>query len=242
MHERGIDPDQSKAPDVAQSAVDVWRVDLRKVGREPLRLLSAAERERAARFGNPASRALWMRGRGMLRVLLGEYLGRGGDELELVSGRYGKPALGGVQAGPAAPGSESLVHFNLSHSGPLALYAFTAAAPVGVDVELVREHARGERARDEVALAERAFGAQAARRLRELDPAMRRREFLRLWVRHEAALKCQGTGLAGPAGSARCDSLWIADLDLGADATAALCVQSGPRELCLRDWPAAQPV
>jgi 4'-phosphopantetheinyl transferase len=229
-------------------------VDLREVGAEPLRLLSAAERARAARIGDPARRALWMRGQGVLRALLGEYLGRGGDELELVTGRYGKPALGGgqsvsdgvegmpdgVQANSAASDSGPLVHFNLSHSGPLALYAFTAAAPVGVDVEFVREHARGERARDEVALAERAFGTQAARRLRTLDAPARQREFLVLWVRHEAALKCRGIGLIGSREAVQAPSpqLWIADLELGASAAGAVAVQGEPQELRLREWAA----
>jgi 4'-phosphopantetheinyl transferase len=239
------------------SAVDVWRVDLREVGAEALRLLCAAERERAARIGNLARRALWMRGRATLRVLLGEYLGRGGDEIELVAGRHGKPALGVARAGSAASGSaasgsaasgsaasgsaasgsELLVHFNLSHSGPLALYAFTAAAPVGVDVELVRGRGRGEHARDEVALAERVFGAQPAERLRRLDAPTRRREFLAMWVRHEAALKCLGRGLTAGAQSSERETLWIENLDVGAGAAAALAVAEGPLELCLRDWP-----
>ena len=206
-------------------------MDLGEVEAEPLRLLSAAEHERAARIADPARRALWMRGRGVLRVLLGGYLGRAGDELELITGRYGKPALA-----PAGMPQGLELHFNLSHSGPMALYAFTAGASVGVDLELVRE-----RTRDEAALAERIFGAAAARRLRGLDAPARRREFLSLWVRHEAALKCLGVGLSGAraAAEAHRPQLWIADLQLGAAVAGAVAVQGGPRELCLREWPAA---
>ena len=70
------------------------------------------------------------------------------------------------------------------------------AGPVGVDVEVPR------RAIDEVALAARAFGPAEARRLEGLDPAVRAQEFLRAWVRHEAQLKCRGTGIGGaPAGA-----------------------------------------
>jgi 4'-phosphopantetheinyl transferase len=229
----------------AERVVEVWRVDLRLLGSDPLRLLNASERARAARIANPARRALWMRGRGMLRTLLGEYLGLGGEEIELVAGRHGKPALAGggedtrgttPHAGDSRPAREPPVYFNLAHSGPLALYAFTATAPVGVDVELL-----DPRRRDEVALAERAFGLAVAQRLSKLDGPARRREFLRLWVRHEAALKCLGVGLAGAGAGANEDTdtakLWIADVKLGPDAAAALALQGEPLKLRLREWP-----
>ncbi len=220
----------------AQRVVEVWRVDLRHLGSDPLRLLDAAERARAERIANPARRALWMRARGTLRMLLGGYLERPPAGLEFVHGKHGKPALAGAE--PQAPGGppsrEPALHFNLSHSGPLALYAFTTVAPVGVDLELITA-----RRRDEVALAERVFGVAAARQLRELDAPARERQFLRMWVRHEAALKCLGRGLAAP-DSARADkheALWIEDLDVGAGAAAALAVEGQALELRLREWP-----
>ncbi len=249
MHDRRLHPDWDQVTGVPQGTVDVWRVDLREVGEESLRLLSADERKRAADIANPARRALWMRARGMLRMLLGGYLQRPGADLEFVLGEHGKPALaaspGGVAgdlvAGPgdlaADTASAGDLHFNLSHCEALALYAFTAAAPVGVDLELKRE-----RKLDELALAERTFGAQAALSLRRLDAPARRREFLRLWVRHEATVKCLGYALAGRQGQGsletRAAGLWVADLDFGPDMAAALAVQQGPLELRLSDWPA----
>jgi 4'-phosphopantetheinyl transferase len=232
MHEHAL------RTDVSPSTVDIWRVDLREVGTEPARLLSMQERERAARIANPARRALWMRGRGVLRMLLGSYLKQPPHEIELRAGKYGKLALSGPAVKPGG------FHFNLSHSGPLALYAFTPAAPVGIDLEIERERGRE---RDDAALAERVFGIETARRLRELDGQARRREFLRLWVRHEAALKCLGTGLAGSeAITAVADSSkpWVTDLNLGVpdgdavatETFAAVAVLSGPQELRRRDW------
>ena len=64
---------------------------------------------------------------------------------------------------------------------------------VGVDVEVAR------RPINEAALAARTFGPDEARRLAALDPVSREREFLRLWVRHEARLKCRGTGIGDAA-------------------------------------------
>ncbi len=60
---------------------------------------------------------------------------------------------------------------------------------MGVDVEV------GRRSVEEIAVARSWLGAAQARRLEALDPAIRRREFLRAWTRHEAQLKCLGVGI-----------------------------------------------
>jgi 4'-phosphopantetheinyl transferase len=247
MHERGPHPDWEHTAGVPEGIVDVWRVDLREVGRESLRLLSVEERKRAAAVDNPARRALWMRARGVLRMLLSGYLHRPAGDLEFVIGEHGKPELVASpkgSTGALATLTDNLavdtssgrgLHFNLSHSEALALYAFTAAAPLGIDLELERA-----RTLDEAALAERTFGAQAAESLRQLDAPARRQEFLRLWVRHEAALKCLGYGLTGRKEGLEPDTsaMWIADLDLGPGTAAAIAVRGGPLELRLWDWPA----
>lgn len=79
----------------------------------------------------------------------------------------------------------------MSHSGELALYAFSTAGAVGVDLETAR------RPIDEVAIAARLFREADAQRLQSLAPRARRREFLRLWTRYEAELKCRGLGIGG---------------------------------------------
>jgi 4'-phosphopantetheinyl transferase len=160
----------------------VWRVPLVEALDGLAELLSEAERERAERFGRPRGGRLWARGRGVLRLLLGGYLGRDPSTLRIIADAHGKPAVEGHLA-PA---------FNLSHSGEIAAFAFTMAGAIGVDVEVAR------RSRDTVALAARAFGPAEAERLQQLEPGERQQEFLRAWVRHEAALKYLGTGIGGP--------------------------------------------
>jgi phosphopantetheinyl transferase len=143
----------------------------------------------------------------------------------------------------------------------LALYAFTYERAVGVDVEVVRrpsnegaipievegvgrpvnKHAR--RPLNEIAIARRAFGLERARRLEGLPPAIREREFLRAWVRHEAILKCRGTGI----GARRSDrsreqadqsteDLWVAALPIGSRAAAAVALVGAPLEVCCWEW------
>jgi phosphopantetheinyl transferase len=122
--------------------------------------------------------------------------------------RSGKPEL-------AEP--PSLLRFNLSHSGDVALYAFAEDRAVGIDVEVARE-----RRADLVALARRAFGAEEAERLRALDPEARRREFFQAWARYEAELKCGA------------ENVWVADLDVRE--AAAVAVEAGPCAIRLREW------
>jgi len=104
---------------------------------------------------------------------------------------------------------------------------------VGVDVELARHLV------DAVALAARAFGPAEAERLERLDPDSREREFRRAWVRHEAGLKCLGTGIgAAPAAEAGGGSPWIAELEMGERAAAAVAVTEAPSELRCWEWQA----
>ena len=61
----------------------------------------------------------------MLRGLLAGYLGTAPEALQFQYGEFRKPALRG---GP---------WFNVSHSGSIALYAFSSVGEIGIDVELV---------------------------------------------------------------------------------------------------------
>jgi 4'-phosphopantetheinyl transferase len=200
-----------------ESSLHVWRADLEVVDDEIGELLSADERLRARRFVFENDRTRWTRSRGILRALLGRYLDLDPKTLRFTSGPNGKPALLGESVS---------LHFNLSHSDGLALYAF-ARSRVGVDVEVARPDI------DAIALAERALGEDEAERLRRLPAGERDREFLRAWARHEAALKCRGGGLGK---RADVHGLWLTDLDAGPETAAAVAFEATPGELCLWEW------
>lgn len=222
-------------PVLADAAVHVWRVDLLRVGDGVVELLSAAERTRATTIAGERQRLLWSRSRGALRQLLGRYLRQNAGTVELSVSAHGKPRL-------AAAGE---LHFNLSHSRHLALYAFATAGPVGVDVQLARDRPAA-RATDYVALARRSFGEQAARTLAALDEQeSREREFLRLWTRYEAELKRRGTGIGAAdrpadddlqAGSRHAAPASTVELDVAPDAAAALALGWRASELRRWDW------
>ena len=205
-------------PRLADGVVDVWRAELAACGDGVTDSLTAEERQRADRFVREADRTRWARARGVLRSLLASYLDADPSALTFVTQAHGKPALD----------PPSLLRFNLSHSGGVALYAFALGREVGVDVE------QGTRPVDVVRLARQTMGEEEARRLEALGPAERQREFLVAWTRHEAVLKCRGIGLAGrvPDGA---PAVWASTLHLGA-ATAAAVAAEGDAAPILRLW------
>jgi len=218
-----------------EGALHVWRADLAAVADVFARLLCTDERTRAERLLGESDRRRWTRARGVLRALLGRYLQADPRDLQIVAEARGKPivlsdAPGSSATAQGSSGTSSQVAFNLSHSGELALYAFTQSGSVGVDVEVARRPIR------EVAIAARALGTSAAERLEMLDPTAREQEFRRLWVRHEAKLKCWGTGIGEPSARTSACEPWIADLDVGPRAAAAVAATAPPQRLCCWDW------
>jgi 4'-phosphopantetheinyl transferase len=148
-----------------------------------LSLLSDAERERAERSHNPMVRREFVISRAVLRTLLGRYLGCAPTSIRFRHGPSGKPEL-------ADPNCGQCLHFNISHSHGVALFAITRRGPVGVDVEQVRPFPT------HLDMAERYFSPSEFLALRSLDPAYRGEAFFQTWTRKEAFLKAHGGGLS----------------------------------------------
>jgi 4'-phosphopantetheinyl transferase len=192
--------------------------------------LRPQERARAERFAKALDGRRWARARALLRVLLGECLEVAPGAILFESGAHGKPRLAVVRSSRRT-GAQADLRFNMAHSGPVAVYAVAEGMEVGVDVE-----ARLRRA-NILAAARRAFGASTAERLAALDPNERERQALRLWVRHEAALKCLGVGLAGAKQAEASQRPWVAELQLRDGAVGAVAaIDAEPeRVVCWRD-------
>ncbi|MGK5532616.1 alpha/beta fold hydrolase [Streptomyces sp. URMC 129] len=116
-----------------------------------------------------------------LRVLAAEATGVSPVRLRLHRGRHGKPLLT----------DSPHVHVNLSHSGPFAAVAVTAAGPVGVDVEVPRPVG------DPGGLARTMMSDAEYARWRALDEPAASEALFRHWTYKEAVLKALGLGLAG---------------------------------------------
>lgn len=165
------------------SAVEVWLMPL-EVSEFHLQqcsmLLSPDEQERVQRFQFERDRRRYSVARGMLRVLLGNYLDVVPAAIAFQEGSHGKPSL----AAPAMP-----VHFNLSHSAEYAIYAISPRHECGIDIEWL------DREIDHDALALRFFSAREHAELQRIPEAARKRAFLTCWTRKEAVIKATGKGL-----------------------------------------------
>jgi len=227
-------PSAGTAPprDLCSRSVHVWIADLDDpAARARAGLTSVEERVRAERSLRAGAARVRVRARGLLRELLGLYAGVDPRAIEV-------PDRG-------APRLDNL-HFSVSHSRSLALFAFARGSAVGVDLEV------GPREFDAARVAARAFGVREGARLRELSREDRLHEFLRMWTLHEARVKCSGTGMwsaAHAVGSPLAPhEPWLAELvpalnpavpNAFAPIGAALAVADGQREVELLDWNAA---
>ena len=145
-------------------------------------LLSGAERDRASRFAFDSDRRRFTVARAGLRTLLAARLGVTAEEVELTYGKNGKPALANAQA-------DSGPHFNLSHSGDVAAYAFSMEQEIGIDVERIREIANADN------IAARFFSARENETYDALAPIDKPLGFWNCWTRKEAFIKALGDGL-----------------------------------------------
>lgn len=200
-------------------------------------VLSPPEQDRAARFRFETLRNSFILARGALKLLLGCYLDVCPDSVQFHYGGNQKPAL--------AP--EHRLKFNASHSGGLAVFAFTLDREIGVDVEHIRP------VRDMTGIANRFFCLEEAAELVSLSVSERERAFFLCWTRKEAYVKALGNGLSEPLDSfrvtvspdapagfvhiahdARAAKLWtLHDLTLAPEYAGALAYGDTPRPLRL---------
>ncbi len=173
---------------LSKAEVHVWRaaLDLECAPVQNFeRTLATDERARAARFHFDTHRNQFIVGRGVLRTILGRYLGIEPDRLQFRYSSHGKPALSAEQGSNA-------IRFNVSHSGGMALYAVTRERKVGVDLERIRPDFANEE------IAERFFSPQEVAAFHALPPESRLEAFFACWTRKEAYIKARGEGLSLP--------------------------------------------
>jgi len=165
--------------------VHVWRASLALTTpriQSLLQTLSPEERRRAERFRFQKHLRCYIVARGLLRTILGGYLGLEPYELEFCYNSYGKPALTKTFGGET-------FRFNLSHSYDIALYTIANRREVGVDIERIRLDFAYEE------IAEKFFSPREIAALRALSPSMRQEAFFACWTRKEAYIKARGEGL-----------------------------------------------
>jgi 4'-phosphopantetheinyl transferase len=173
---------------LAERDIHIWRadLDLQIMGFQKLyQTLSIDERVRAERFHFEKDRRWFIAARGILREILGCYLGVEPNAFRFCYGRNGKPRLAGIS------GKEA-IYFSLSHSEGIALYGFTRNHEIGVDIEYMRDISEMDQ------IVERFFSVREKRVFHTLPENQKKEAFFKCWTRKEAYLKAVGDGLSRP--------------------------------------------
>jgi 4'-phosphopantetheinyl transferase len=140
--------------------------------------LTATEQVRADKFRIPRIRQQFIHARGQLRRLLGSYLACDSVHVPILVADGGKPYL------PAETG----IHFNVSHTDGLAVYAL-ARHDLGIDIERIRP------VPDALNLVKRFFCPREIDLFHQLPEPAILPAFFKAWTRKEAVLKALGRGV-----------------------------------------------
>lgn len=199
---------------ISDGELHIWSfpLDQPKAHREQLwQTLAPDEKERAGRFYFDKDRFRYSVSRGVLRVLLGNYLTLRPKEVQFCYGEHGKPELA-----KRHERNGRLLRFNLSHSAGLGLAAFIWNRAIGVDVEQVRPLEDGAN------IAKHYFSAAENSVFFRLPFEKQPQAFFECWTRKEAFIKAIGEGLTYP--------LRNFDVTLGPGAEAELVSVEGSKQ------------
>jgi 4'-phosphopantetheinyl transferase len=183
--------------------------------------LSEDERERASRYAMAEHQRRFSVGRGMLRELLGRYVGDPPNTIHFVYGTQGKPEF--WQAGD--------LRFNVAHSGDWLLIGIANGSAIGVDIEQVRPMI------DMMAVARQFFSEAECNILEAARTDQQAEVFFAMWTRKEAILKATGEGITGLRRLG--DSMagyTICELDAPQGYLAALAVQGEISRITRSNW------
>jgi 4'-phosphopantetheinyl transferase len=173
---------------LSKKDIHLWRADLSLPDRSIQQfnqILSNDEKMKAERFHFEKDRKKFIIGVGILRTILGCYIGVEPCELRFCFGKHGKPGLSD------AFGNKK-IHFNMSHSEDLALYGFTRDHEIGLDIEFIRDIPEMDK------IAEQFFSIKENDVLRSLPDNKKKEAFFNCWTRKEAFIKAIGEGLSYP--------------------------------------------
>lgn len=148
-------------------------------------LISWDERKRSRHFVFERDRRKYVFWRACLRRFLAERIEVPAQLIDFTYGQYGKPVLAPLFA-------KARLHFNLSHSGDLAIIIFSRVGEVGADLESIRV-LEGV---DDIAAHMCSRSEYTA--FRALEPADRTLSFFTCWTLKEAFVKAIGNGLTYP--------------------------------------------
>src|SRR5258705_84901 len=157
----------------SEIALEVAGLRVHAVTRPMLAWMVPPEEKNGAVSLTPVAARRFVVARGILRTLLSGFTGTSAEKLRFRYGNSGKPFLV----------DRDHIHFNITHSADLGLFAFAPDRSVGVDVENERP------VRRLLDVAQRFMSDDEIRSLAATAPESRDAAFLKSWVVREARLK-----------------------------------------------------
>lgn len=166
---------------------DVWWARPAPATERLLAMLDDVERERYANYRMEVDKLRFLTGRTLIRAIAGRRLGVEPERVTLDASCYdcGKPHGKPRVVADGAP------EVSISHSGSLVALAVGDGAPLGIDVEQIRDAEVTELARIAFSPAERAA-------FEALPANDRQGAFFTYWSRKEAVVKTTGKGMSIP--------------------------------------------
>lgn len=138
------------------------------------------ERQSIAQLKFAKDRLIRTYSRALLRHFIARELSSVPQKVVLANGKNGKPIL-----------LDQSLHFNVSHSGDVLLFALSKSGPIGVDVEEWKTF-------DYILTARTVFSEAEQRSLSQLEGEEMKKAFFQGWVRKEAFIKAIGQGISFP--------------------------------------------
>ena len=205
--------------------VHLWRIELSRFSAqlstlEPL--LSADEKERAARFHGVLTRERYIVARALLRKILHLYIKISPKKIVFSYGEKGKPFLSN---------NNHALYFNLSHSHDRMICALSKEGEIGVDIEKVESDFKEK-------VAQRFFSKEEYAQLEKLPEEERVTTFYRIWSRKEALVKAVGTGLFVPIASI---SSYVENFSVHPDYQAAFATFQPVEAVFYWEWNESEP-
>jgi 4'-phosphopantetheinyl transferase len=165
---------------IQDSRIDIWEYPLHTEFIEARSLLNEAELARADRYHFAHHQRRFTVARAVLRLILARYLQLPPSELVFTYNKHGKPEL-----------LDSVLQFNLSHSGDTALLAIGQTYPLGIDLEFFS-------ARSYEGIGSHLFSINENKALSQVSNKLKPLVFFNIWAQKEALIKACGLGLSYP--------------------------------------------
>jgi len=172
---------------ISKGIIHLWHTPLNpwlKEIEELRAILSAEETSRMEQLVFQNRAEAYIVSRGVLRKILGRYLGMAPESIPIKTYSNGKPYL---------PGSK--IHFNLSHSDGLFLYGLASGSPLGVDLQRVYPIANIN------TIIKNYFSPEEQILLNSVNENLLQDLFFAIWTAKEAYLKGTGEGFQRPPNS-----------------------------------------